>query len=106
MAIKDYGELLDSENIIRNKKKLEKLQDSTSLVIGLGAGILQFESLQGFYMFIGSYILIGVLFSIWVCQCKPSQFFQSPVQEIFFQSFFRELTGFVMSWTFSYALIG
>lgn len=102
----NFGELTDSENVMLNKKRLLKLQDSTSLVIGLGAGILQLESLEGFYLFIGSYMSIGLLFILCICQSRPQKFYQSPIQDIFLESFFRELTGFIMAWTFSYALVG
>lgn len=101
-----FTNIKNDSNVAANKKRLLRLQDSTSLVVGLAAGILQLESLNGFYMFIGSFFSIGALYIVWICQLKPHKYYQSPVQEIFFESFFRELMGFVMAWTFSYALIG
>lgn len=101
-----FADIKSDMNVAANKKRLLRLQDSTSLVIGLGAGLLQLESLNGFYMFIGSYTSIGILYVLWICQLQPSRYYQSPVQEIFLESFFRELMGFVMAWTFSYALVG
>ncbi|QLL33533.1 hypothetical protein HG536_0E04440 [Torulaspora globosa] len=101
-----FASIKSDVNVAANKKRLLLLQDSTSLVVGIAAGILQLESLNGFYMFIGSFLSIGALYIIWICQLKPHKYYQSPVQEVFFEPFFRELMGFVMAWTFSYALIG
>ncbi|CCE92677.1 Emc6p TDEL_0E04340 [Torulaspora delbrueckii] len=101
-----YVDIKNDANVVANKKRLLRLQDSTSLTMGLAAGILQLESLKGFYMFVASFMSIGLLYVVWICQLKPSKYYQSPIQEIFMDSFFRELMGFVMAWTFSYALVG
>lgn len=101
-----FVDVKSDANVAANKKRLLRLQDSTSLVMGFAAGILQLESLKGFYMFVGSFISVGLLYVTWICQLKPNRFYQSPIQEIFMDSFFREMMGFVMAWTFSYALVG
>ncbi|QLQ81094.1 hypothetical protein HG537_0E04490 [Torulaspora globosa] len=101
-----FASIKSDVNVASNKKRLLLLQDKTSLVVGLAAGILQLESLNGFYMFIGSFMSIGALYILWICQLKPYKYYQNPIQEIFLEHFFRELMGFVMAWTFSYALIG
>lgn len=102
----NFGDIKNGINVMANKKILLWIQDSTSLVIGIGAGILQLESLQGFYMFVGSYLGVAMLYTLWICQLQPHKYYQNPIQDIVFDSFFRELTGFVMAWTFSYALVG
>lgn len=101
-----YSSLNSGSNIMINKKSLLYVQDSTSLVFGLAAGILQLESWDGFLAFLGCYTTVCLIFILWTCQLKPQKFFQSPIQDIFIESLFRELTGFVMAWTFSYALVG
>ncbi|KAL3235136.1 hypothetical protein RNJ44_02924 [Nakaseomyces bracarensis] len=101
-----YSKATSALNIQSNKKVLLYLQDSTSLVFGLGAGILQLESWDGFFAFLIGYMSVSILFILWICQFKPQKFFESPIQDIIMDSFFRELTGFVMAWTFSYALVG
>lgn len=101
-----FVDIKSDANVVANKKRLLRLQDSTSLIMGLAAGILQLESLKGFYMFVASFTVISALYVVWICQLKPSKFYQSPIQEIFLESFFRELMGYVMAWTFSYALVG
>lgn len=101
-----YVDIKNDANVVANKKRLLRLQDSTSLTMGLAAGILQLEFLKGFYMFVASFMSIGLLYVVWICQLRPSKYYQSPIQEIFMDSFFRELMGFVMAWTFSYALVG
>lgn len=101
-----YSKATSSLNIQANKKVLLYLQDSTSLVFGLGAGILQLESWDGFIAFLIGYMAVCVVYILWICQLKPQKFYESPIQDIIMDSFFRELTGFVMAWTFSYALVG
>ncbi|CAR21505.1 Emc6p [Lachancea thermotolerans CBS 6340] len=93
------------ESIAYNKKVLLYIQDATSLGIGCGAGILQLEGSRGFAAFVSGYAVVALLFIAWFCGLSPKRFFQSPIQEIFFDSFFRELMGFVMAWTFVYALV-
>lgn len=82
------------------------IQDGTSLGLGCGAGILQLEGLRGFGLFVAGYTLVSMIFTGWFCGFNPGKYYQSPVQEIYVDSFFRELTGFVMAWTFVYALVG
>lgn len=101
-----YSNATSALNILANKKLLLYLQDSTSLVFGLGAGILQLESWDGFTAFLIGYLGVCLFFTLWICQFRPQKFYESPIQDILMDSFFRELTGFVMAWTFSYALVG
>lgn len=89
-----------------NRKVILRIQDITSLVYGCGAGILQLESLQGFGLFAISYISVALVFFVWFCRFQPGKYFQSPIQEVLIDSLFRELAGFVMAWTFVYALLG
>ncbi|CCD24503.1 Emc6p NDAI_0D01890 [Naumovozyma dairenensis CBS 421] len=101
-----FSKLNSMPNVMENKKTLLFLQDSTTLIFGLCSGILQLESMNGFYMFVLSYVFVCSLFLMWICHGKPAKYFMSPIQDIFLESFFRELMGFVMAWTFSYALVG
>ncbi|EDO15777.1 hypothetical protein Kpol_478p13 [Vanderwaltozyma polyspora DSM 70294] len=94
------------ENVSSNKKTLLYLLDSTSLVFGIGAGILQLESIYGFLMFFCCYFVVSTIFIAYICKFKPSKYYVNPIQEIYFDSLFRELAGFVMAWTFSYAFVG
>lgn len=102
----DSTKVHSTQNIVSNKRALLYIQDSTSLVFGLGAGILQLESLFGFSLFFLCYTMVSSLYVAWICQFQPSAYHMSPINEIYFESLFRELTGFVMAWTFSYAFVG
>ena len=101
-----FTQINATANVVDNKKRLLFVQDSSALVLGLVAGFLQIESVHGFIWFLILYNLINVIYIVWICQLHPGKFYQSPLQDIFFESFFREITGFVMAWTFGYALIG
>ncbi len=101
-----FTQINATANVVDNKKRLLFVQDSSALVLGLVAGFLQIESVHGFIWFLILYNLINVIYIVWICQLQPGKFYQSPLQDIFFESFFREITGFVMAWTFGYALIG
>ncbi|AET40963.1 Emc6p Ecym_7111 [Eremothecium cymbalariae DBVPG len=103
---KHFQNIESPRSIGFNKSRLLYVHDLTSLVFGCGAGILQLESQKGFGMFIASYIFVSLLFVVWICQLNPQKYFQNPVKDIFFNSLIRELAGFVMSWTFTYALLG
>ncbi|AGO09840.1 AaceriAAL151Cp [[Ashbya] aceris (nom. inval.)] len=105
MANHASADILSTRSVTFNKKRLLYVHDMTSLVFGCGAGILQLESLQGFIMFAACYLSISAIFVMWLCKFEPSKYFQSPVQDILLVSFFRELAGFVMAWTFTYALV-
>ncbi|CAR26476.1 hypothetical protein ZYGR_0H02870 [Zygosaccharomyces rouxii] len=99
-------EITSSDYVLGNKKSLLWVQDSTALVFGIGAGILQLESFKGFAMFVVGYLSVALLYIIWICRLQPAKYYQSPINDIFIESFVRELTGYVMAWTFSYALVG
>lgn len=99
-------EVNSEEYITENKKALLWVQDSTTLVFGVGAGILQLESFNGFAMFVAGYLGVSLLYTIWICRVQPGKYYQSPINDILIESFIRELTGYVMAWTFSYALVG
>ncbi|SCV03496.1 LAMI_0H08614g1_1 [Lachancea mirantina] len=101
-----FANVNSQESINFNRKRLLYIQDITSLVFGCGAGILQLENLEGFGAFFGSYLAISLVFVVWYCGLKPGKYYQSPIQEILVDSLFRELAGYVMAWTFVYALLG
>ncbi|SCU96721.1 LANO_0E14180g1_1 [Lachancea nothofagi CBS 11611] len=101
-----FADIKAQESIQSNKKTLLYVQDGTSLAFGCGAGILQLEGFQGFGFFILSYFTVMALYVGWFCDFKPAKYYQAPTQEIIVDPFFRELAGFVMAWTFVYALIG
>lgn len=94
------------EYVTENKKALLWVQDSTTLVFGIGAGILQLESFKGFTMFVAGYFGVSLLYILWICKLQPGKYYQSPINDILIESFVRELTGYIMAWTFSYALVG
>lgn len=97
--------LSSSESESFNCNKLSKIHDGTMLMAGLSAGILQLESFAGFGMFLGVYTLANLLFIGWMCKFKPSYYFGTPIQTIWLQPLFRELAGFVMTWTFAFTLV-
>ena len=106
LIMNTIDEVTSSEYVAANKKALLWVQDSTALAFGIGAGILQLESFKGFAMFVVGYLSVALLYIIWICRLQPAKYYQSPINDIFIESFVRELTGYVMAWTFSYALVG
>ncbi|CCH62489.1 hypothetical protein TBLA_0H02030 [Henningerozyma blattae CBS 6284] len=101
-----FSQVKSSTNIQINKQRLLYVQDITTLLFGLGSGILQLESLQGFAMFFIGFCFINLLYIGILCKFQPVKYYVNPLQEIFMDNFVRELTGYVMSWTFSYAIVG
>lgn len=93
-------------NIQENKKKYERLMDKVCLVAGAVTGILQLESTNGFIAFLATYMLTALVYVMWICKAKPGQYYESVISNIIFDNFARELMGFIMAWTFSFALIG
>lgn len=104
-AEKRFSDIQSAESIKYNEKQLHYLRDLTSLVSGISVGVLGIESFQGFLVFLASFIIIGLLYIAWVCQFQPGNYYVSPIKSIFLDLFVRELSGFVMCWTFSYALV-
>lgn len=92
-------------NASANKKKLQKLQDVMSLVYGVGVGVLGLESFYGFAVFLVGMFLSNALFYVICCQGEPQQFFRSPVKEVFVDGIFSSLSGFIMMWCLTYALV-
>ena len=99
------SKVLSGRSVFHNNKVLQYVQDSTSLMSGCCCGLLQLQSFAGFTFFLIQFLSIGVLFSAWFCKGQASRYFDSPVQEIFINNVFRGLAGFLMTWTFVYALI-
>lgn len=97
--------LKSSRSAVYNGKTLQFIQDSIILVSGVVSGILQLESFYGFGMFLAVYCFVNLTFITWFCKLKPSSYFQSPIQEIWLNPFFREIAGFVMAWTFAFTLV-
>ncbi|GMM55516.1 Emc6 protein [Maudiozyma humilis] len=93
-------------NIQDNKKRYERLMDKVCLVAGAVTGILQLESTSGFVAFLITYLLTAALYVLWICGATPGQYYESVISNILFDNFMRELMGFIMAWTFSFALIG
>lgn len=92
-------------NIQENKKRYITLLDKICLVAGVVTGILQLESSMGFIAFLVTYLSTCLLYVIWICGCKPGAFYDNVVSDLIFDNFSRELMGFIMAWTFSFALI-
>ena len=93
-------------NIQENKKRYETLLDKICLMAGVVTGILQLESTYGFLAFIITYLMSVILYTLWICGGKPGSFYENTISDLLFDNFTRELMGFIMAWTFSFALIG
>lgn len=98
-------QLLHSINIQLNKKKFTILMDKISLVNGVVAGVLQLESLNGFANFSIVYITCILLYILWICQLKPSKYYASVWNDLLIENFMRHLLNFVMTWTFTFAIV-
>lgn len=102
-----FSEVAKSQmNIAINKQRYVTLQDKITLANGVATGILQLESLAGFSSFLIVYLLSLMIYAGWICKCKPGRYYENVTSDLLFDNFTRELFGFVMAWTFSYALIG
>lgn len=92
-------------NINTNKQKLQYIQDVASLVLGVVAGIITLESLNGFLFFFAGLSLTNAAFYLLCGQGKIQKFFQNPFQEIFVQGIAGNLPGYIMMWCLVYALV-
>lgn len=89
-----------------NAKVLQYVHDVTSLVYGTSAGILQFESIQGFSFFLISNFTTSLLYLILVVGFnKQDKYYEHGLSSIFLTNFSRSLTAYLMMWTLFYALI-
>lgn len=98
--------LQNMDNVIFNKKAYINFMDKIALVSGVVNGILQFESLAGFRNFFIIYFTCLIAYILFICKGKPSRFYGNVINDLIFETLMRELLGFIMAWTFSYALIG
>ncbi|CCK71671.1 Emc6p KNAG_0H02560 [Huiozyma naganishii CBS 8797] len=92
-------------NIALNKQTYVTYLDKICLVNGVAAGVLQLESLRGFLQFFVVYFACALIYVLIICKRQPSRFYEGVVNDLIFANVTRELMGFVMAWTFSYALI-
>lgn len=98
--------LQNMDNVNYNKKIYVDLMDKICLVSGVVNGILQFESLAGFRNFFIIYFTCMIVYILFICKGKPSNYYRSVINDLVFETLTRELLGFIMAWTFSYALVG
>lgn len=92
-------------NVVANKQKLQRVQDVMSLALGVSAGILGLESGYGFLFFVVGFSLSNVAFLLECCKGESALFFTSPFRLIFLDGFFGGLSGYVMMWCLTYALV-
>lgn len=92
-------------SIEANKQKLQNIHDVASLALGVGSGILTLESLNGFIFYLVGITATNLLFYIICGESKPSKYFKSPIQEVFLNGIFSNLSGFIMMWCLVYALV-
>lgn len=93
-------------NAMENKKTYVNLMDKISLISGVVTGILQLESWSGFRNFFIIYFTSMIIYILMICKRQPSRFYGNVINDLIFEVFMRELLGFIMAWTFSYALVG
>lgn len=97
--------ILFEPNVAANKKKLQQVQDVMSLALGVGAGILGLESLYGFLFFLIGFSLSNLGFFIECCKGESELFFTNPIRQVFVDGIFSGLSGYVMMWCLTYALV-
>jgi hypothetical protein len=103
-----YADFLSLEH---NTKILTRTHAQTSLILGLGAGILALSAWQGFLFYIIGYILVTLAI---VTNAPPNPtstgtqgtagYFKSYL-DVWSQEVFNGLLSFVLSWTLSFALV-
>ncbi|CAL9730082.1 ER membrane protein complex subunit 6 [Monosporozyma unispora] len=98
--------LQNMDNVNYNKKAYIDFMDKISLLSGVVNGILQFESLAGFRNFFIMYFTCLFAYILFICKGKPSRFYGNVINDLIIETIMRELLGFIMAWTFSYALVG
>ncbi|KAK5779850.1 Emc6p PWA37_001791 [Arxiozyma heterogenica] len=98
--------LQNMDNVNYNKKMYVNVMDKISLMSGTVTGILQYESLTGFRNFFIIYFGCIIIYILFICKGKPSRFYANVFNDLVFEHLVRELLGFVMAWTFSFALVG
>lgn len=92
-------------SIEANKQKLQHIHDVASLALGVGSGILTLESLNGFLFYLIGITLTNLVFYIICGENRPGKYFKSPLQEVFLNGIFSNLSGFIMMWCLVYALV-
>lgn len=92
-------------NIAVNKQKLQRVQDVMSLALGVSAGILNLESVYGFLFFLVAFSLSNLAFYLECCKGEADKYFESPSRQIFLDGLFPALSGYVMLWCLTYALV-
>ena len=97
--------ILYRPSIEANKQKLQHIHDISSLVLGIGCGILTLESIYGFLFYLVGFTVTNGIFYTICCEGNPKKFFNKPVQEIFFDGIFHNVSGFIMMWCLIYALV-
>lgn len=88
-----------------NKQKLQHVHDIASLVLGVGSGVLTLESLYGFAFYLVGFTLTNVVFYVVCCEGQPKRFFTNPLQQVFLDGIFGNVSGFIMMWCLVYALV-
>lgn len=92
-------------NIESNGRKLGRVHDIFSLVLGTACGILRLQSWYGFGFYFIGLTIVNLLFYIVCCEGQPHLFFKSPMKEIFMSPLFSNIAGFIMMWCLVYALV-
>lgn len=92
-------------NIVTNKQKLQRIQDILALSLGAGAGIIGLESLWGFIFYVLGISLGNLSFYVVCLKGEPTNFFENPLKEIYFDSLFSSISGYVMTWCLVSALM-
>lgn len=104
----DYVEVTYGENIKHNTATISYIHDISSLVLGVVAGILGLESIDGFKFFFAATLVIDTIIyviGLVLSKGKIENYFSNPALEIFLNDYSRTLFSFVMMWTLVMCLI-
>ena len=87
-----------------NLQILTRTHAQTSLILGLGAGILALSAWQGFVFYLVGYIVVTTCLLVKSGSLMGGGYWQSAL-DVWSLEVFNGLLSFVLSWTLSFALV-
>lgn len=103
-----YVPITFGDNIAANTASLAFVHDVSALASGTVAAILGLQSIHGFLFFFATMVAIDsfVYISLQLnSNGNISNYFSSPIKEIFANDYSRSIFSFIMMWTLTFCLI-
>ena len=93
-----------SRDGVLSEQVLTRTHAQTSLILGLGAGILALSAWQGFLFYLVGYAAVTLCLLVKTEDITGSKHWRSGF-DVWTQEVFNGLLSFVLAWTLSYALV-